>query len=145
VIQEREMAFYTGRFASEPGFRRSVHADDVSAFVRLNYEERIRFVDGEEELAPGIRVHHVGGHTAGMQVVSVATERGRAVLASDASHYYRNYQEGIPFQTLHDVPGFYRGFAKLRELADASDLIVPGHDPLVLERLNPVGDGIVRL
>ena len=145
VIQEREMAFYTGRFAPEPAFRRSVHEEDISAFVRLNYQQRIRFVDGEQELAPGIRVHHVGGHTAGMQVVSVATERGRAVLASDASHYYRNYQEGIPFQTLHDIPGFYRGFAKLRELADAPDLIVPGHDPLVLERLTPVGDGIVRL
>lgn len=145
VIQEREMAFYTGPLGPRPAFRRSLHTDDILAFVRLNYEGRVRFVDGDEEVVPGIRVHHVGGHTAGMQIVSVQTARGRAVLASDASHYYRNYQEGIPFQSLHDIPGFYRGFARLQELADHPDLIVPGHDPLVLERLTPVGQGIVRL
>lgn len=144
-MQEREMAFYTGPYAPRPAFRRSINVDDVAAFVRLNYDERLHLVDGEHQVAPGISVHHVGGHTAGMQVVSVQTERGRAVLASDASHYYRNFLEGIPFQTLHDIPGFYRGFAKLRELADAEELIVPGHDPLVLERLTPVGEGIVRL
>jgi glyoxylase-like metal-dependent hydrolase (beta-lactamase superfamily II) len=144
-IQDREMAFYTGRFAPEPAFHRSIEPDDVAAFVRMNYEGRVHFVDGEHEVLPGVRLHHVGGHTAGMQIVSVQTERGRAVLTSDASHYYRNYLEGIPFQTLHDIPGCYRAFAQIRELADAPDLIVPGHDPLVLQRLTAVSDGIVRL
>ena len=46
------------------------------------------FVDGEREILPGIRVVKVGGHTAGMQIVTVQTGRGQAVLASDASHYY---------------------------------------------------------
>lgn len=145
TLQERELAFYTGRFASEPAFKRSIHVDDVAAYVRMNYEGRIRFVDGEQEVVPGVNVHHVGGHTAGMQVVSVQTERGRAVIASDASHYYRNFQEGIPFTSIHDIPGFYRGFAKLRELADDEALIIPGHDPLVFDRLNRVSEHILQL
>ena len=144
-VQDTEMAFFTGRHASRPAFRRSVEVDDVCALVRLNYEGRLRFVDGSAEVVPGVAVHKVGGHTAGMQVVTVAHARGQAVVASDASHYYRNFEEGIPFNTLHDLPGMYRAFDRLRELASSPDLILPGHDPLVLERLARVGDGIVEM
>ena len=144
-VQDAEMAFYTGRHAARPAFHHSIEVDDVCALVRLNYDGRVRFVDGEAEIVPGIAVHKVGGHTAGMQVVTVATARGRAVVASDASHYYRNFEERIPFNTLHDIPGTYAAFDRLRELAGAPDLILPGHDPLVLERLKPVKDGIVEL
>ena len=84
---------------------------------------------------PGVSVHKVGGHTAGMQIVTVAHAKGRAVVASDASHYYRNFEERIPFNTLHDLPGMYRAFDRISELASSRDLMVPGHDPLVLERL----------
>lgn len=144
-IQEAEMRFYTGPHAPRPAFRRSVEVDDIAAFVRLNYEGRVHFVDGEAEIVPGLRVHHVGGHTAGMQIVSVGTDRGQAVLASDASHYYRNLDEDLPFNTLHDLPGAYDAFRRIRTLADARTLIVPGHDPLVLERLRTVAPGIVTL
>jgi hypothetical protein len=39
----------------------------------------------------------------------------------------------------------YRAFDRISELASSRELIVPGHDPLVLERLKKVGDGIVEL
>lgn len=144
-VQDAEMAFYTGRSAGQAAFRHSIEVDDVCALVRLNYEGRLRFVDGEGEVVPGVRVHRVGGHTAGMQITTVATARGQAVVASDASHYYRNLEARIPFNTLHDLPGMYRAFDRISELAASPDLIVPGHDPLVLDRLKPVGDGIVEL
>lgn len=144
-VQDDEMYFYTGRHARQPAFRRSIELENVLAFVRLNYEGRVQFVEGEREILPGIRVHKVGGHTAGMQIVTVQTERGQAVLASDASHYYRNMDENRPFTTLHDLPGTYHAFQRIRELASDPGLIVAGHDPLVLKRLQPVADGIVLL
>ncbi len=144
-VQDDEMAFYTGRHAAMPAFRRSVEVDDVLALVRLNYEGRVVFVDGEREIVPGLSVHRVGGHTAGMQIVTAAHARGRAVVASDASHYYRNLDERLPFNTLHDLPGTYRAFDRIRELAGGADLVIPGHDPLVLERLTRVADGVVEL
>jgi glyoxylase-like metal-dependent hydrolase (beta-lactamase superfamily II) len=144
-VQDSEVAFYTGRNASLPTFRHSVEVDDVCALIRLNYDGRMQFVDGSREIVPGIAVHHVGGHTAGMQIVTVAHARGQAVVASDASHYYRNFEEGIPFNTLQDLPRMYSAFAKIRELASSPDLVLPGHDPLVLERLKRVGDGIVEM
>jgi glyoxylase-like metal-dependent hydrolase (beta-lactamase superfamily II) len=144
-LQDAEMEFYTGRHAPWPAFRRSIEVEDVCALVRLNYEGRVRFVDGEAEILPGITVEKVGGHTPGMQIVTAETRRGRAVVASDASHYYRNFEERIPFNTLHDLPGTYAAFDKIRARASAPELIVPGHDPLILERLRPVTDGIVEL
>ncbi len=151
-LQAAEMAFCTGPFAGKPAFSHSAEPDDIAAFVRYNFAGRVRFIErdaesngGEAEIAPGVRVHHVGGHTAGMQIVSVRTARGTAVLTSDASHYYANYEQDRPFNTLHDLPGTYRAFARIRSLASAPDLIVPGHDPLVLDRLQPVADGIVML
>jgi len=144
-VQDAEMSFYTGRHLHQAAFRHSVELDDILALVRFNYEGRVVFVDGEKAIVPGINVHRVGGHTAGMQIVTVQTHDGRAVVASDASHYYHNYEKNVPFTTHHDLPGMYYGFQRIRELADRPDLILPGHDPLVLERLKPVAEGIVSL
>ena len=80
-----------------------------------------------------------------MQIISVQTKAGRAVVASDASHYYHNVEKNVPFMTLHDIPGMYYGFQRIRALADKPELIIPGHDPLVLERLHGVAEGIVSL
>jgi glyoxylase-like metal-dependent hydrolase (beta-lactamase superfamily II) len=144
-VQDAEMRFYTGRYLSQPAFRHSIEIDDLVALVRYNYEGRLTFIDGEQEILPGIWVHKVGGHTAGMQIISVQTKEGRAVVASDASHYYHNFEKNVPFMTLHDIPGMYEGFRRIRELADKPELIIPGHDPLVLQRLHRVAEGIVSL
>ncbi len=85
-VQEEEMRFYTGPLATQPAFRGSIFLPDILSIVENTYAGRVRFVDGDAEVMPGLSVHKIGGHTAGMQIVSVATDRGRAVLTSDASH-----------------------------------------------------------
>jgi hypothetical protein len=49
------------------------------------------------------------------------------------------------FNTFVDLAGVLRGHERIREIASAPELIVPGRDPLVLERLTRVADGIVEL
>lgn len=51
----------------------------------LNAEvrERIRLVDGEREVLPGITVIPVPGHTWGQQVIKVETARGPVVFCND--------------------------------------------------------------
>jgi glyoxylase-like metal-dependent hydrolase (beta-lactamase superfamily II) len=73
--------------------------DDVVAMVRRLYNGRVVFHDGDEEIAPGVSVHHVGGHTMGMQIVRVNTRRGAVVLASDSSHLYANMEGAWRFQS----------------------------------------------
>ena len=144
-VQEEEMRFYTGSGATVPIVRESIHLPDVVAVLTLNYDGRVKFFSGDAEVVPGIMVHAAGGHTPGMQFVSLETTRGRAVLTSDASHYYANMEEANSFNTFVDLAGVFRGHERIREVASAPELIVPGHDPFVLERLNRVGDGIVEL
>jgi len=94
----------------------------------------VRFHDGDAELAPGISLHYIGGHTMGLQVVRVATRRGWLVLASDASHFYANMEQVRPFPIVYNVAEMVEGYERLRALADSPAHIIPGHDPLVLER-----------
>jgi len=64
----------------------------------------------------------------------VSTRRGAVVLASDASHFYANMEQTRPFPIVWSIPGMVRGYRRLRELAHSPGHIIPGHDPLVLER-----------
>jgi hypothetical protein len=56
------------------------------------------------------------------------------VLASDAAHLYANMDEGRPFPAVHDVGAMLEGHRTLKRLASHDELVVPGHDPLVLTR-----------
>ena len=113
--------------------------------MTLNYDRRLRIVSGDREVAPGIRVHRVGGHTAGLQVVTVATPRGTVVLTSDASHFYRNVETRQPVQIITSLPEMLAAFETIHALAGRERLIVPGHDPTVAERFKTVEPGIVEL
>jgi glyoxylase-like metal-dependent hydrolase (beta-lactamase superfamily II) len=101
---------------------------------------RVVLEEGDREVAPGVSIHRVGGHTPGMQVVRVETPGGVVVIASDASHYYENIEDDRPFAILHDVPGMYAAFDRIAELAGDDPLVLPGHDPAVLTR-HPRLDG----
>ncbi len=133
-LQDLEMDYATGRHMAHAVFRGAYDLEDVVGMVRSNYAGRVRFHGGDAELAPGISVHLVGGHTKGLQVVRVATRRGWVVLASDASHFYANMEQVRPFPIVFSVADMVEGYARLRALADSPAHIIPGHDPLVLER-----------
>jgi glyoxylase-like metal-dependent hydrolase (beta-lactamase superfamily II) len=139
VVQEAEMAFWTGRYAGRDYFRTLVEGDDIAYLVQENFEGRLRFVAGSEEIVPGIEVHRTGGHSAGLQVVRVKTARGSVVLASDATHFYANIEQDRPYSIVSDLPRMYGAFDLVHALADSSAHMVPGHDPLVMERFPAAG------
>ena len=133
-LQDEEMAYATGRHMAQGFFNYAYEADEVAAMVREVYKGRVRFHDGDAELAPGLSLHRIGGHTKGMQAVRVHTRIGWIVLASDAAHLYANMNETRPFPIVFDAGAMVEGYRRLRELADAPQLVVPGHDPLVMRR-----------
>ena len=121
----------------------------MAAMVHNVFAGRVEFHDGDAALAPGLSVHHVGGHTKGLQVVRLWTRVGWLVLASDASHYAANMNEGRPFPIVADVTEMVDGWQRLRTLVDDPRHIIPGHDPLVMQKYaaaSPELEGIaVRL
>jgi glyoxylase-like metal-dependent hydrolase (beta-lactamase superfamily II) len=132
-LQERELAYATGKYMRHPFLSHSFEVDDVVGVVRLNYRGRVAFYDGDAELAPGVGLHLATGHSAGLQFVSVETHRGRLVLASDVTHYYENMASGRPYTTTFHVGDTLESYEKVRTIAASPDHIVPGHDPLVMQ------------
>lgn len=135
VLQRSEPDYWTGPWAGRITRERwLVEPGDVAHLLAARDEGRVVLVEGDAALLPGLSVHLVGGHPAGMQIVRVRTARGDVVLASDACHFYENLEDDRPFAILHDLPGMYRAFDRIKDLAGGPDLIVPGHDPEVLDR-----------
>lgn len=130
-VQEAEMAYATGPCMCHDVLRMPFTGAHVCDMVRALFEGRVRFVRGAGEVAPGVEVHLIGGHSRGLQAVRVRTGRGWVVLASDASHFYENMFSAKPFPIVVDLEAMMAGFVQLRALADSDDHIIPGHDPLV--------------
>ena len=137
-LQDREMAFCTGRCMCHATLNHAFEAADVASMVHRVFDGRVQFHDGDSEITPGLSVHLVGGHTNGLQVVRVRTQQGWLVLASDASHLYANIEQQRPFPIVYNVGDMLEGYSRIRSLADSPQLIVPGHDPDVLRRF-PAG------
>ncbi len=133
-LQDREMAFATGRHMCHPFMNAAFEVEDVVGMVREVYKGRVRFHDGDATLAPGLSLHAIGGHSRGLQVVRVLTRRGHVVIASDTSHFYAHMEGGRCFPITFDLGAVLDGYRKLKELADSPAHIIPGHDPLVMQR-----------
>lgn len=133
-MQESEMRYATGPCMCHHFLNHPYEVDDVVDMVRRTYAGKVSFCLGDRELFPGVTVHHIGGHSRGLQCVRVETKRGPVVLASDASHLYQHFQTGRVFPTCDSVSDTVVGYQRLKELAGRDSHIVPGHDPAVMNR-----------
>jgi glyoxylase-like metal-dependent hydrolase (beta-lactamase superfamily II) len=141
-VQEIEMAYCTGPCMCHDGLRGPFEEDDVVAMVRKVFARRVVFHDGNGQVAEGITVHHVGGHSKGLQFARVFTQRGWMVLASDASHFYANFETGRAYPILHSHEATLRGYETMKRMASAPNAIIPGHDPLVTARYPAAASGL---
>lgn len=149
-LQDREMAFATGRCMCHRGANHPYEVDDVATMVRRVYEGRVCFHDGDADLRPGIRLILIGGHSRGLQAVQVKTKRGPVVIASDTAHHYAHLQKQKVFTFVDSYTETLMGYDRIMSLG-GGDLarVVPGHDPLVASLYPPFSaatrDWIVRL
>jgi glyoxylase-like metal-dependent hydrolase (beta-lactamase superfamily II) len=139
-LQAAEMAYATGPCMCHGMLRGGYDPDDIARTVRKLFEGRVVYHEGDGAVAPGITLHKVGGHTGGQQVVRVLTGKGWLVLASDATHFFENFERNIPFPWVYNVGATLDGFQRLRTLADGDHLVIPGHDPEIMVRFPPLSD-----
>ena len=148
-LQESEMQFVTGRWMLDDAERHAYTADHVAELVHCLFDKRLVFHQEDGEIAPGITVHRMAGHTMGMQAVRVRTQRGWVLLASDASHYYEHWVKRVPFAICWSKPELMSSYEKFEALAESEDHVIPGHDPLVRtlypESASRLGADAVRL
>jgi glyoxylase-like metal-dependent hydrolase (beta-lactamase superfamily II) len=133
-MQDTEMEYVTGRCMCHHQINHAFEPEDVSRMVYRVFAGRVQFHDGVDEIAPGVTVHKIGGHTKGLQCVRVPTERGNVVLASDATHFYQHIETRRVFRVLYNLADMVEGYNTLERLASSKAHVIPGHDPLVLAR-----------
>ena len=132
-MQAAEMAYATGPCMCHGALRAPYTGTHVCEAVMRLYAGKVTFHEGDAQVADGVTVHRIGGHSRGLQSVRVRTEAGWLVLASDAAHFYENVETARPFPIVVDVEDMLRGFETVTALASPG-LMVPGHDPLVRAR-----------
>jgi glyoxylase-like metal-dependent hydrolase (beta-lactamase superfamily II) len=141
VMARREYEFWTGPHAHHPLFHHAVEDDELALLRGLARQGRLELFSGRLEVAPGVEVIEVGGHTPGQSMVKVSTSDGGVLLASDAVHYYEEYEAGMAFSTVADLPAMYASFGAIRAMLDSGEVrhLVSGHDPATLGRFDPAG------
>lgn len=130
-LQAAEIAYATGPCMCHDTLRMPFTAGHVCEAIRRLYAGKVIFHDGDAEVAEGVTVHRIGGHSRGLQCVRIRTAAGWMVLASDAAHFYENLFARKPFPIVVDLQDMLDGFGTLERLASRPGLIIPGHDPLV--------------
>lgn len=89
--------------------------------VRAMRKLRLRPVAAEFELAPGLRIVELPGHTPG----SIGLLAGRRLLAGDA---VGNAKEAAAGRIGSHVAGAQRASDSLKKALEIADIIYPGHD-----------------
>jgi glyoxylase-like metal-dependent hydrolase (beta-lactamase superfamily II) len=144
-----EYRFWTSASAAHTQF--SFYAEDreINQLRACEEQGRLCLFKGRSEVAPGIWVEEVGGHTPGQTVVRIKTPTGEVLLTSDAVHFYEELERDMPFTAVSDLPAMYAAFESIRSDAQTRAVtVVPGHDPGVLRRFPacpdlPAGSAVV--
>ena len=123
------MAYASGPYMCRDTLRMPFTADHICAVVMWLYAGKVVFRDGEAEVADGVSVHCIGGHSRGLQAFWVRTAVGWLVLASDAAYFWGNLWARKLFPIVVDFQNMFDGFGALEHLASHPDQIIPGHDP----------------
>ena len=125
--------------------------ETLISLLQRKRPSELRIVDGDVDLVDGVRLLKAPGHTPGMQVAIVTTEKGRAALVSDLGDHYRYWHPADPRATATPMRFLAGGFlpgpirsesertyvGSMAKVKAASDIVVPAHDfrvPKVMPR-----------
>jgi hypothetical protein len=98
--------------------------------------DRVRLLEDEDEIVPGLRVWWAGAHHRASVAVEVDSSAG-TVVASDAFFYYENVEDG---RLLGINESMYEAIACYARTRKVADHIIPLYDPKVFDRYP---DGVV--
>ncbi|MEX0730561.1 MAG: N-acyl homoserine lactonase family protein [Aquisalimonadaceae bacterium] len=115
----------------------SISPRDFEVLARIEAEGRLTYLDGDAEVAPGIRCRLAADtHTFGSQWIVIETADGPYILAGDCAYWYHNIERMWP-------PGYIQGnpwrmletYEEMLSVVDG-DLgrVVVGHDMEIFSR-----------
>lgn len=108
--------------------------DDVLHYLEIEAPEKVRLLEDEDEIVPGLTAFWTGTHHRSSTAYLIETAAGK-VGCSDCFFKYTNVENNIPLGIMESLEECARAYARLRREADH---LLPLYDPLVPERLRGV-------
>jgi glyoxylase-like metal-dependent hydrolase (beta-lactamase superfamily II) len=104
-------------------------SNETLSFLLFSAPQRLRLLDNDEEICPGIHASWVGTHHRSSMLFSIQTSRG-TVGVSDCAFTYRNL-DGHPLGIAESI---IEGHAAYQKIRNTVDHFVPLYDPAALDR-----------
>lgn len=120
---------HAGRAVLHDARETSIPADILGPLV-TTHRDRIRLLEDEDEIVPGVRTWWSGGHHRASITIDVDTSDGVVVL-SDSFFYLENVVEDHPIGISENVWECLDAYERVRRTAST---IVPLYDPKNFER-----------
>lgn len=99
----------------------------------------------EQDILPGITVFTGSKHTPGSQFVLCNNGKQNVCIASDNCKYYRNIEKLLSSPQTSHQKAYINNLKMMKRFVSDTDLIIPGHDPLVLSKFNAVAPNVVEI
>jgi len=145
-MQKNDFAYFVGGAWQKGASHLGLDKQDVSKIIQANLDGRLQLVDGDSiEIIPGIRVFIGSKHSYESQHLLVSSKTEKVLLASDDCWFYYNLDYLLPVPMTFDAHAYVAQLRRMKTLVADTQLIVPGHDPLVLSRFHQVAKGVVRI
>lgn len=133
LVQRAELGYAAAPCPAHLGSY-GIHAGAVPPFARCL--DRVRALDGAAEIAPGLGIVPLPGHSPGSQGVRVETGDGTYVVTGDCVDTLENWDNGgvavpRPSGRFTDLPAFY---SSLTYLKGTGWTPLPGHDHSVVDK-----------
>ena len=107
--------------------------EDVIRLLATEFN-RVVMLDGDYEIADGLKVVLAGGHSLGSQMVYVNTSEGLAIMTGDILNVYENLDH--PSVKEVDLSAWVYAVNKVKKDAD---IVLPNHDLKVIEKYSIIG------
>ena len=133
VVQQRELDFAQ---KPVPWHRRQFEAMTHGPAAWQRAEGAIVAIEGDTEVAPGVTLVTLPGHTPGSQGVLVEADTTRYLIAGDCVYLYDNWvgddeADHVPVGLFTDLVAYEESLSKIERLECE---VIPSHDFRVIER-----------
>ena len=109
-------------------------SDETLSYLMFEGHEKLRLLEDEDEIAPGLRCFWAGVHHRSSMCYLIETNKGRVAI-SDCLFKYQNLEDGEPLGIQESLEEYYVTSARLKREAD---IFIPLYEPEVLKRF-PTG------
>ena len=138
LVPSREAAFWQTPCSRHVLFLEHAEAGDLALVDARLGDGSARTFDDGDELAPGVVAVELPGHTPGQVGLRVTTSGGPVLLTSDAVHLYAEFDQRRPFAIFADLAAMFASYDVVTAAIEAGAVMVPGHDPEVVQRFPAV-------